>query len=56
MAYAEKVFGRPIKVVLLEMLNNGATHEAISGRLGINKQALYHWIDLVGIKKKVLYQ
>jgi DNA invertase Pin-like site-specific DNA recombinase len=55
MAYAEKVYGKQAKELILEMLNNGATVTATAGRLGVNKQALYQWLDKLGIKKKVVW-
>ena len=55
MAYAEKEYGKPIKEIILEMLNDGATVTATSGRLGVNKQALYAWMNKLNIKKKVVW-
>jgi transposase-like protein len=56
MAYAEMAYGKPIKEVILEMLNSGATMIATANRLGVNKQALYAWMDKLNIKKKVVWR
>ena len=55
MAYAEKEYGKPIKEVVLEMLNDGATVTAAADRLGIGKPQFYNWMDKLDIKKKVVY-
>lgn len=55
MIYVEKEYGKPIKQVILEMLNNGTNHNAIAGSLGIGKPQLYNWMEKLDIKKKVVY-
>jgi transposase-like protein len=51
----EMEYQKPIREVILEMLNSGATMTATADRLGVNKQALYAWLDKLEIKKKVVW-
>jgi transposase-like protein len=55
MAYVEKEYGLPAKEIILQMLNDGTSIIATADRLGVNKQALYAWLDKLDIKKKVVW-
>lgn len=55
MAYVEMTYGKPAKDIILEILNNGTTMMATAERLGVNKQALYAWLDKLNIRKKVVW-
>lgn len=55
MAYAEKEYGKPIKEIVIEMLNNGTGIVATADRLGIGRPQFYKWMDKLDIKKKVVW-
>jgi|GEM_PF-3519305 Transcriptional regulator containing PAS, AAA-type ATPase, and DNA-binding domains len=56
MAYVEKEYGKPVKGVILKMLNDGASIIAVAERLGISKPQFYEWMKKLGIKKKVVWR
>lgn len=50
MAYAEKAWGKPIKTVMVELLNRH-TAEATAQLLGVQKMTLYQWIRKLGLRR-----
>lgn len=56
MAYVEKVYAASVRDVIINMLNNGATIVAVSGRLGIERCVLYQWLNKLNIRKKVVWE
>lgn len=55
MAYIEKAYGKPVKEVIIEILNSGATITATAERLGVGRVRLWEWLDKLKIKKKVVW-
>lgn len=55
MAYVEMVYGKPVREIILEILNNGASVVATADRLGIGKPQFYKWMGKLNIKKKVVW-
>lgn len=50
MAYAERKWGKPIRILLVELLNQH-TAEATAGLLGVAKYTLYQWIKAQGLRR-----
>lgn len=55
LAFACKTYGLPPAELLCSLLNTGATVDTVAGLLGVNKQALYAWMDKYGIRRVVQY-
>ena len=55
MAYIEKTYRKPVKEVILDQLNRGASVTATAGLLGLDRVRLHEWLDKLGIKKKVVW-
>lgn len=55
MAYAERVWGRPIAELICDLLNNH-TVEATAHLLGVEKWTLHQWIKKLGIRRVVRWE
>jgi len=56
MVAAERMLGEPIREAILDRLNRGQTIEAVANQLGVRKQALYRWLDLLGIRRRCVWE
>jgi len=56
MVAAERMLGEPIREAILDRLNRGQTIEAVANQLGVRKQALYKWLELLGIRRRCLWE
>lgn len=53
MAYLEKVYGKPIKTILLDSLGSTDNVRISADLLGIGRNTLYRWVDKLGIRRIV---
>lgn len=53
LAYAERIYGKPARELLVELLNKHNNVVAVAGLLGVRKQALYAWMKRYGIRRLV---
>lgn len=56
MAYIAYKYKRPVRNVIVDMLNRGRTMNAVAGLLGIGKPQLYEYMEKLNIKKIVKYE
>ena len=56
MAYAERVYGKPIRQVILDLLNKNNNITATAQLLGVRKGTMFAWIRRLGIRRKVLWE
>ncbi len=55
MMWAELVYKKPIRDLMVEMLNK-SSDEAVAGMLDITKQTLYRWMKNHSIKRVIRYE
>jgi len=55
-AFIETEKGKPLREVLLEMLNEGMTIEEASGLLGVSRELFYKWLQQLKIKRKIVWR
>lgn len=55
-AWLEKVYGKPIRELILETLNECGSVEVAAGLFAVNKQALYRWMKQHKIEKVVRFE
>lgn len=56
MAYTEKLWNKPVREIILQLLNEGKTIQATANLLGIEKPQFYEWLRKLGIKRKVIWK
>lgn len=56
MVYLEKVYGKPIRDIMIDMLNRSNTVEPVAGLMGISKMTLYQWIKKLNIQQTVTWK
>lgn len=56
LAYAERVYGKAGKQLLLELLNRHKNVNAVAELLGVRKQALYGWMRRYQIRRVVRWE
>jgi hypothetical protein len=56
MAYLEKEYGKPIREVMIDILNKSNTMEPVAGLMGIGKPTLYNWIKKLKIQQTVIWK
>lgn len=55
MVYAEKKWGKPIRQIITELLNQTDNVNATAHLLGVEKPQFYSWLKKLNIQRKVMY-
>lgn len=56
MAYLENVYGKPIREIMIDLLNRSDTMEPVSGLMGVTRFTLYKWIKKLKIQQTVIWK